>query len=146
METELMKTNQLTSFSDLPKSYSKLCETFLPRPIHDRVGYENTVEVADKLAGFEDLMTAGQNDYFDLLCDLIEKYETQQIPPTNLKAGELLRHLAEENQLSGVAIARALGKSDQLARLILRGKRSITAEHAINLGKYFGIRPDAFLA
>jgi len=117
----------------------------LPRPIHDQIGYDNTVEMADQFAGFEGLMTNGQNDYFDLLCDLIEKYEMEQITPPKLNARELLQHLADENNLSGAAISRVLGKSEQLGRLILRGKRNITAEHAINLGKYFGIRPDAFL-
>ena len=54
-----------------------------PRPIHDDVSYRNTVEIADVFAGFEDRMTADQNDYFDLLCQLIEKYDVETVkPPT----------------------------------------------------------------
>ena len=141
-----MKTKQTHSFKSLPAKYDRLCSFFLPRPIHDKVGYKNTVEVADLFAGFEELMSAGQTDYFDLLCDLIEKYENDQKEPTKLKAGELLRHLAAEHQLSGSAVARILGKSEQMGRMILRGERSITAQHAICLGKYFNLRPDAFLS
>ena len=53
----------------MPRDYAGLCRVFLPRPIHDEIGYRNTVEIAGVFAGFEDQMTADQNDYFGLLCE-----------------------------------------------------------------------------
>jgi antitoxin component HigA of HigAB toxin-antitoxin module len=140
-----MKTKHGYRLSSLPKDYASLCGVFLPRPIHDRTGYDNTVEMADAFAGFEELMTEDQNDYFDLLCDLITKYE-QETTRTPKRSGlALLKHLVQEHGLSGAELSRILGKSSSLGPMILRGERKITAEHAVRLGQNFGLRPDAFL-
>jgi len=141
-----MKTKGTYSFSAMPKDYAGLCRVFLPRPIHDKVGYENTVDIADVFAGFEDRMTDDQNDYFDLLCDLIEKRERETVRPPKLRSLALLKHLVQEHGLSGADLSRILGKSPSLGPMILRGERKITADHALRLGKHFGLRPDAFLA
>lgn len=141
-----MKTKHGYRFSSLPKDYASLCGVFLPRPIHDRAGYDNTVEMADAFAGFEDQMTEDQNDYFDLLCDLIAKRDQETVRPPKLRSLALLKHLAQEHDLSGAALSRILGKSASLGPMILRGERKITAEHAVRLGQHFGLRPDVFLS
>ena len=68
-----MKKTQALRFTDLPTDYAGLCRRHLPRPIHDGVEYANTVEITDVLAGHD--LTADQEDYFDLLCRLIEEYD-----------------------------------------------------------------------
>jgi antitoxin component HigA of HigAB toxin-antitoxin module len=140
-----MKTKHAYSFDAMPKDYAGLCGVFLPRPIHDRAGYENTAEIADVFAGFEDQMSEDQNDYFDLLCDVIEKYEKETVRPPQLRSLPLLKHLAQEHGLTGAGLSRILGKSPALGPMILRGERKITADHAVRLGKHFGLRPDVFL-
>lgn len=141
-----MKTKTGKTFQSMPKEYAALCRVFLPRPIHDKTAYENTVEVADIFAGFEDRMTADQNDYFDLLCDLIEKRERETVRPPKARSLALLKHLMEEHKLSGADLSRILGKSLSLGPMILRGERKLTADHAVALGKYFGVRADAFFS
>ena len=42
-----MKTKANLRFADMPRDYEALCRLHLPRPIHDKTDYENTVEVAD---------------------------------------------------------------------------------------------------
>lgn len=140
-----MKTKETYPFAQMPKDYSGLCGLFLPRPIHDRVGYENTVEIADTFAGFEEQMTNDQSDYLDLLCDLIEKRDRETAKPSKLRALDLLKHLAHEHSLSGADLSRILGKATSLGPMILRGERKLTAAHAVCLGNYFGLRPDIFL-
>jgi antitoxin component HigA of HigAB toxin-antitoxin module len=129
----------------MPKDYAGLCRVFLPRPIRDRAGYDNTVEIADAFAGFEGRMTADQSDYFDLLCDLIEKREQETSPPPKLRALALLKHLVRESGMTGAALSRVLGRSPSLGPMILRGERKITAGHAVKLAKYFRLRADVFL-
>ena len=141
-----MKTKRSQPFQSLPKDYAKLCRMFLPRPIHDKVSYENTVEVADLFAGFEEQMTEDQNDYFDLLCDIVEKYDDENTKEPTVTGDALLRHLVGEHGLSGAELSRILGKSAPLGRMILRGERKITASHAICLGKHFGLKPGVFLS
>lgn len=140
-----MRTQQLPTFAEMPKDYAALCGIFLPRPIHDRVGYENTAETADAFAGFEHRMTGDQHDYFDMLCDLMEKYDQETVSPPEPKALDLLRHLAKEHDLTGAGLSRILGKSPTLGPMILRGERQITAAHAVRLGQHFGLRADVFL-
>jgi antitoxin component HigA of HigAB toxin-antitoxin module len=140
-----MKTKTAYSFDALPKDYAALCSVAPPRPIHDDVAFRNTVEIADAFAGFENRMTNDQNDYLDLLCELIQKYEAQTLKPSKLDGGALLKHLLGEHGISGAGLSRILGKAASLGPMILRGERKITADHAVCLGKYFGLRPDAFL-
>ena len=94
-----MKTKHAVSFKAMSKDYAGLCRVFPPRPIHDDVSYRNTVEIADAFAGFEDRMTRDQNDYFDLLCDLIEQYETESSGPPGFHAVALLSRAFSENPL-----------------------------------------------
>lgn len=140
-----MKTKQKLRFFEMPRDYAGLCHLFLPRPIHDDVGLHNTVEIADAFAGFEETMNEDQNDYFDLLCTLISDYEEATIEPPKLKSLELLKHLLAEQGLSGAALSRILGKSEAVGRMIVRGEREITANHARILSAYFKLPAELFL-
>jgi HTH-type transcriptional regulator/antitoxin HigA len=140
-----MKTEHAFSFAMAPQDYAELCRVFPPRPIRDDVAYQNTLEIADAFAGFEETMSTDQADYFDLLCELIEKYEATLVNPPAFSATALLKHLLDEHGLSGADLSRILGKSASLGPMILRGVRKITADHAVCLGKHFGLRADAFL-
>jgi len=47
-----MKTTQAkVAFARLPKDYSGLCRILIPRPIHDRVEFQNVTEITDEMAG-----------------------------------------------------------------------------------------------
>ena len=50
-----MKTRKLTferlSFEQVPTTFDGLIKLRAPRPIHDEIGYKNTVEMVDALAG-----------------------------------------------------------------------------------------------
>ena len=127
------------------KDYAGLCRVFPPRPIHDSISYQNTVDMADRFAGFEEHLTADQNDYFDLLCELLAKRDDAVVPQSKLRTVELLQHLVSEHGLSGADLSRILGKSLSLGPMLLRGERNITAAHALCLGRHFGLRPDVFL-
>jgi len=48
MKTKLNKIK----FADLPAAYAELCGVVVPRPIHDRSGYENALEILEAMAGF----------------------------------------------------------------------------------------------
>lgn len=119
-----MKTKQPLTFERMSKDYAGLCGRFLPRPIRDRVGYENTVVITDAFAGFEGRMNRDRSDYFDLLCSLISDYES--VKPPNLSGLDLLKHLVSEHGLSGAELSRILGKPVALGPMILRGQRSVT--------------------
>jgi len=142
-----MKTARKDSlkFAEMPLEYTALCRLFLPRPIHDRTDYANILAVADVFAGYESKMTPGQNDYFDLLCTLIEAWERENVEPVEATPLDMLKHLLDEHKLSAADLSRILGASRMLGPMILRGERSITADHARTLGRYFHVSAGVFI-
>ncbi len=140
-----MKTKARLSFARLPAEYAALCRWHLPRPIHDRAEYENTLEVAEAFAGFEKKMTADQRDYFSLLTALLKDWEDAHTAWKKLPPQKILRHLLAERDLSGADLSRILGATRTLGPMILRGTREITATHARILGAYFGLPAGTFI-
>lgn len=69
----------------LPARYNELIAMHVPRPLHDRAAYDNTVEVIDALAGHK--LNTDQEDYLELLSQLVEAYEAEHLgPPPSSKA------------------------------------------------------------
>lgn len=136
-----MKTAARHRFTDLPKHYAALCRLLMPRPIRDKVDLANVVEITDALAGHK--LTADQEDYFDLLCRLIEDYE--RVTPPKAAGLEALRHLLDEHGMNAADLSRLLGVHRTLGAMILRGERKLTADHVRILAKRFSVSADLFL-
>ena len=141
----MKNTTSKLRFASLPRDYEALCRMHLPRPIHDKAEYENTLEYAEAFAGFEADMSSGQADYFEVLTTLLEAWEGANSNWRDLAPLELLKHLLKENGMSGADLSRLLGGSRQLGPMILRGERSITAKHARKLGTRFSLQAGAFI-
>jgi len=144
MKTSIHKKNVIR-FEDLPRDYEALCHLHLPRKIHDRAKYDATAEMAARFAGFEAAISPDQADYFDLLCTLMEAWEKLQVPRQKLTPLERLQHLVEQSTMNGADLSRILGGSRQLGPMVLRGARSITADHARALGKHFEVPAGFFI-
>lgn len=143
----MKKTLKKVSFSDLPNDYPSLCALYLPRPIHDKIGYENALEIAESMAGFEDRFSPDQSDYFELITDLISDYEEQakgsaeKTPPIKKR----LHHLLESSGWSASKLGRFLGLDATMGNKIVRGERQLTADHIRKLSQYFSLRAEYFL-
>jgi antitoxin component HigA of HigAB toxin-antitoxin module len=140
-----MKTAQTKiEFAGLPKNYAGLCRILPPRPIHDELEFQNVTEITDAMAGHE--LTGDQEDYFDLLCRLIEDYENEQGVPAPKASGlDALRHLMEAQDMNAAGLARLLGVHRTLGGMILRGERQLTLAHVRTLAKHFSVSADLFL-
>jgi antitoxin component HigA of HigAB toxin-antitoxin module len=139
-------TRTKIEFARLAKDYSGLCRLLTPRPIHDKVDFENVTEITDAMAGHK--LTADQEDYFDLLCRLIEDYEKEhaQLDTSKVSGLEALQHLLEAHEMSAADLARLLGVHRTLGAMILRGERQLTLAHVRTLAKHFRVSADLFLA
>lgn len=133
-------------FEALPRDYAGLVGVFTPRPIRDKTDYANTVEVADAMAVHAEVFSRDQEDYFDILCRLIEAWDAEHVTWRKVGGREMLKYMVEEHGLSGADLSRILGVSRLLGPMILRGEREITAAHARALGKYFALSPGVFIA
>jgi HTH-type transcriptional regulator/antitoxin HigA len=132
-------------FASLPKDYDALVRLLAPRPIHDRVEFQNVVEIADAMAGHK--LGADQEDYFDLLCRLMEDYEKEilQMPPANVSAIETLQALLDAHGMTAADLARLLEVHRTLGAMIVRGERKLTLNHVRTLARHFGVSADVFL-
>ena len=138
-----MKTVTRLNFAGVPKDYAGLCRMLTPRPIHDKVDFENVSEITDAMAGHK--LTADQEDYFDLLCRLIEDYEKEHVNAPKATALDALQHLLDANDMSAADLARLLGVHRTLGGMILRGERQLTLAHVRTLAKRFNVSADLFL-
>jgi len=139
-------TGSKNEFANLPKDYVGLCRLHLPRPISDKVDFENVTEITDAMAGHK--LTADQEDYFDLLCRLIEDYEKEyaQLTAPKISGLDALRHLLDAHEMTATDLARLLDVHRTLGAMILRGERQLTLNHVRILAKHFGVSADLFLA
>ena len=141
----MKKAHKKLRFSDLPKDFQGLCSVHTPRPIHDGADYENTAELIDIMVLWNKEFTRDQDDYFELLVTLIEHYDSEHTHFPEVSPLEIIKTLFADHGLSGSDLARILGTSRQHGAMILRGERSITADHARLLGAHFKISPGVFL-
>jgi HTH-type transcriptional regulator/antitoxin HigA len=139
-----MKTATL-SFHRLPKTYENLVSMHMPRPIHDKVGYDNAVEVVHALAGHK--LNRDQDDYLAIMAKLIEEYETETVPESKSVRGiEAVKFLLGEHGLSADDLGELLGVNRSVAYRILKGARNLTADHIKKLATRFSVSTDLFLA
>lgn len=138
-----MKTRTSMRFDELPKDYDGLVRLLMPRPIHDDVELSNALEFVDVMASHK--LTKGQDDYLDLISELIEKYESEHYPcdTSKLTGLDVLRHLVEIHQMSVSELGRILGDKS-LGSRILSGKRAMSKAHIEKLSKHFKVAPGVF--
>ena len=139
-------THAKIQFARLPKDYSGLCRILTPRPIHDKVELENATEIADAMAGHR--LTPDQEDYFDLLCRLMEDYEENhsQLRTPQVTGLEALQHLLDAHEMSAADLARLLDAHRSLGAMILRGERRLTVAHVGKLAKHFSVSAALFIS
>jgi HTH-type transcriptional regulator / antitoxin HigA len=140
-----MKIKTKLRFQDLPKEYTALCRVFPPRPIRDGVDYDNTAEVTDAMALWQDNFTRDQTDYFELLCSLVEDYDAEHVKWPKVKGRDILQHLLDEHDLAAADLSRILGGSRNLGAMILRGDRNLTLAHVRRLSAHFQVSAELFI-
>ena len=139
-----MKTATKLTASRLPATFDGLIKLHAPRPIHDEIGYKNTVEVVDALAGHK--LNPDQEDYLLLLSALVERYEADTLPKRRRPSGvSMLNYLLEENRLGGDDLAKIIEVDRSVAYRILKGERGLTAAHIKALCSRFGTSADLFI-
>ena len=139
-----MKSARKLSFDRLPTTFDGLIKLHPPRPIHDDVGYKNTVEVVDALAGHT--LNRDQDDYLQLLAGLIERYEADTLPKRPSVSGiDMLRYVLDENGMGGDDLAKLIGVDRSVAFRILKGERGLTTDHIKALCARFGVPADVFI-
>jgi HTH-type transcriptional regulator/antitoxin HigA len=123
--------------------YLELVVQFPLRPIRSDEELERAVRMVDSLLDRRDL-APGEEDYLEVLGDLIGRYEGETHPMAPVCDAEMLRHLIEAKGVSQTEISRATGIADSTISEILKGKRALNRSHIGKLARYFNVSPDLF--
>jgi HTH-type transcriptional regulator/antitoxin HigA len=122
MRTVSRKTRQFASYADVSKTYRKLCELYLPRPIHDADEDGAATEMMNALAVFPKL-NPEQQDYLDALTEFVDAYDkAKTVRWPKVKGLGVLKHLLAEHKVSGADLSRLLDGSRNLGAMILWGR------------------------
>ena len=139
-----MKTTLKKTAAAAPETYEALVRLLAPRPIHDKVALANAQEVVDLLSAREDL-NKDQEDYLDILSQMIEGYESLHSALKPVQGVALLKALLETNGLTGDDLAGILDVDRSTAYKLLRKDRALTVGHIKLLAKHFAVGPDGFI-
>lgn len=123
--------------------YLELVRRFPLRPLRSKAGLDEAIRVIDSLLDREDLQLTEQ-DYLDVLSDLVERYETEVYPLPRVSDAALLRHLIEAKAVRQAEVARATGIAVSTLSEVLAGKRTLNRAQIGKLSRYFQVDPGAF--
>ncbi len=132
-----------TARRSLPDAYFELVRQFPLIHIRDSAHLASAETMLRRLLERE--LDQGEQEYLDVLTDLIEKYEADHEPIPDASEADVLRLLMESNGLSQMALARKVGISQSTISAVLHGTRSLTKDQVITLARFFNVGPGAFL-
>lgn len=129
----------------LPASYMKLIRQFPLRPIRSDADYDAATAVLDKLAvRKEGTLDPGEQDYFEVLTNLVSDYDHDHFPMEKSKPLDILKHLMEENGMTVSDLGRLIGSKGNASE-ILSAKRQLSRAQMFKLAQRFGVKPGLFL-
>ena len=123
--------------------YLKLVRKFPLRPLRSDQDLADAIRVVDSLIVRGDL-TAGEQDYLDILTDIVERYEAEEHPMAPVSDADMLRHLIEARGISQSKLADEVKISMSTISEVLNGKRRLNRKHISILSKYFGVPSSVF--
>jgi HTH-type transcriptional regulator / antitoxin HigA len=123
--------------------YLELILRFPLRPLRCEEDLNAAVAMIDNLLTQPSLKPEEQ-DYLDVLGDLVEAYETEMHPLGPVSDADLLSHLIEARGVSQSQVAGATGIAVSTISEVLRGKRTLNRDHIGRLARYFHVSPDTF--
>src|SRR5262249_30955884 len=131
-----------TSKPTLPDTYFELVKQFPLTHLRDDAHLDAAQEMIDRL--LERNLDQGEQDYLDVLTDLVEAYENEHHPIPDASEADVLRELMRSNGLSQLKLAREVGIAQSTISAVLNGNRALTKEQVVRLAQFFHISPAAF--
>jgi len=124
-------------------NYLALVRAFPLRPIRSEAELDRAIAVIDSLIAREDL-DLEQEDYLDVLGDLVHKYEAEHNPLVAVSDSDMVRFLADSNEMTQTELAQRSGIAESTISAILAGKRKLSRRHIAALSRVFRVSPAVF--
>ncbi|MBL8863926.1 MAG: helix-turn-helix domain-containing protein [Planctomycetia bacterium] len=125
--------------------YLDLVRRFPLRPLRSEADLDAAVAMVDELLD-RDTLSRPEQDYLDVLADLVEAYEAEAVPMRPASDAELLRFLLQNKGVTQSEAAAKSGLAESVVSEILSGKRKLNRTQIGKLSRYFHVEPGAFLA
>lgn len=123
--------------------YMELIRQVPLRPIRSDEELDRAVAMVDSLIDQDDL-SRDEQDYLDVLSDIVERYESEEHPIAPVSDAEMLRHLIEAKGAAQADVSRATGIAESTISEVLAGKRALSRSHIGKLSRYFHVEPGVF--
>jgi HTH-type transcriptional regulator/antitoxin HigA len=127
----------------MPDTYFELVKRFPLIRIRDDDHLVDAQEVIDRL--LEKDLDAGEQEYLDVLTDLVEDFEEEHVSIPDASEADVLRELMDANRLTQAGLAKETGISQSTISSILLGKRSLTRKQLVTLAQFFHVPAGVFL-
>ena len=125
--------------------YLDLVRQFPLRPLRTDADLDAAVAVIDSLID-RPRLSAPEQDYLDVLSDLVEAYEAEAVPMRPVGDADLLRFLIEQKGVTQAEAAAGAGIAESTVSEVLRGKRRLNRAQIVKFARYFHVEPGAFLS
>jgi antitoxin component HigA of HigAB toxin-antitoxin module len=126
------------------REYIKLVQQFPLAPIRSRSQHGQAMQVLHDLM-LKSKMSSAENDYFDVLSDLIQKYESQTTSTNAVTPQQALEFLMEQNGIGQADVSRITNVHPPHISEFFAGRRNIPKHAAAKLGGLFKVDPSIFL-
>ncbi len=91
-----------------------------------------------------DQLSGPEQDYLDVLTDLVEAYEAVHYPSEPVSDAEMLQHLLEIKGITQVGAAKGAGIAESTLSEVLSGKRTLNRKQIGKLANFFGVGAEVF--
>lgn len=123
--------------------YLELVKKVPLRPIESDQELDIAIATIDSLLAKPSL-SRDEDDYLDVLGDLVYKYERTSQPIEPVADSVMLRHLMAAKTISRVELHRGTGIPVSTIAAVLQGKRSLSREQVAALSAFFRVAPNVF--
>jgi len=123
--------------------YFQLIQQFPLRPLRSEKELSEAIKVIDSLIIRGDL-DSGEQDYLDILTDIVEKYEADEHPMPPVSESVMLRHLLEARGITQSKLAADTKILMSTISEVLNDKRRLTRYQVAVISKYFGVSQSVF--
>jgi HTH-type transcriptional regulator/antitoxin HigA len=138
------KTTEARASGRTSDRYFALVKELPLRPLRSDSELDRAIAMIDRLLARAGL-AGDEEDYLDVLSDLVEKYEDQHFPIEPITGLDALRHLVDSSGKTRATIATEAGLPVSTLSEILLGRRRLNTRHIGILAGYFRIDPGVFL-
>jgi HTH-type transcriptional regulator / antitoxin HigA len=123
--------------------YLELIDRFPLRPIQTENDLDAALVVIDSLVDQSKLNRA-EDDYLDVLSDLVIAYEAIHYPDPEVSNADMLQSFLDDWRLTQAEAAKGAGIAESTVSEVLSGKRKLNRKQIGKLARYFQVNPGVF--